>query len=168
MARRPVKRKVPPHRSNRKPITKPKPHAPKPHALVERRHKQKHKRTTHYRRKPMAKKPVAEPEADVFEADTPTEPDQEEADTEAVIEPLAATSVDSHKANVVAATGTKQGAITSAYTTFASDRNQANLVANVKTADINFYKSLVTSAKANGQPFGAALEALKSLGVTGA
>ena len=117
----------------------------------------------------MARKPTPAPDIDddldLHDDDEP-EQDQEPEGQAVEVEPLAATAADTHKQNVISASGTKQSAITSAFTTFASDHNQPNLVANVKNADIAFYQSLKASAIANGQPFGSAVEALRSLGVT--
>jgi hypothetical protein len=99
-----------------------------------------------------------EPDADVFT------PDAEPAE-EAVVIPLTQAQTDTHKLNVTVATGSKQATIGAAFTTYKGGGSLATLQSAVKTADISFYQSVVSSAQTNAQPVGGAIEALKQLGV---
>jgi hypothetical protein len=148
MGRRPVRKAKPKAKAkpkrviiHRKPKAK-----PQPHPL----------RHTH-RSKPMARKPTPStaPENDTDMLSEPHEQDQEPApEQQAEVAPMATqVQVDTHKQNVIAATSTKQGSIAAAYTTFAGDKNNPNLIANIKNADIAYHQAIITSALANGQPY---------------
>jgi len=102
--------------------------------------------------------PEDEPDADVFS------PDAEPAG-EAIVSPATVVQVDTHKQNVTVATGSKQSSIAAALTTFKSGGTLAALQGAVKTADISYYQSVISSAQSNAQPIGGAYDALKQLGV---
>lgn len=80
------------------------------------------------------------------------------------VTPLAATPADNHKANVMTALGTAQGASRGALLQFQTDHNYPNLAAAVVSADKAFYKAVVASAQANGQPMGGFMETAIRLG----
>jgi hypothetical protein len=107
-----------------------------------------------------------EQDLDVTEYEVPSEP---EAGAVAAPTPLAS-PVDTHSANVVSATGSKQSALGSAKQTFfgspMAPSDKVAFAAAAKSADIAFHQSVIASALANSQPFPSGSQAvLRGFGV---
>lgn len=68
-----------------------------------------------------------------------------------------------HSAACASAESMRQAAIAAA---IAAGGGSAAIAAAIKTGEIAFYRSIIASAKANGQPYGNFLEALTGLGAS--
>jgi hypothetical protein len=71
----------------------------------------------------------------------------------------------SHQATCSLAEGTRQQAIAAAY---AAGGGSAAIAAAIRTGEIAFYRSVIASAQANGQPYSNFTVALFALGTGGA
>jgi hypothetical protein len=69
-----------------------------------------------------------------------------------VVTPFTVSQDDTHKINVVAAAGTKQGSIATALATWKGGGTVAAMATSFKNADIAYHTSVIQSAAANGQP----------------
>lgn len=68
-----------------------------------------------------------------------------------------------HEASCASAESSRQAAVAAA---IAAGGGSAAVAAAIKTGDIAYYRSVIASAKANGQPYGNFLEALTWLGAS--
>ena len=113
--------------------------------------------------KTYAPEPDDEPDAE------PAAPEEAEDAATAVEPELAPTQQtvaqnDTHKQAVTTATGSKQSSLAAAAAAYKSGGTLATFISSVKSADIAYYQAIVSSAQAQAQPVGGAIDALKQLG----